>query len=85
MKAWGVCSGQKTFAGETIFVCDVCGKRVAKQGRHPRCVQRLNNAVSILKAWSMRATQKEVATKKRQAPPKSLLVLSRLSGVAIDY
>jgi len=84
VKAWSVCNGQKTFAGETVFVCDVCGRRVAKQGRHPRCVQRLANAASIIKSWSMRAMQKEVATKKRQNPPKSLLVLSRIAGVPIE-
>lgn len=84
MKAWSIKNGQLDFDGNVINICDVCGRTIAKPGRHPKCAAKIPRAAKLIRKWALAAMQREVATKKPQSPPKTLVVLARLAGVKID-
>lgn len=84
-KAFKVLDGSRSLFDDSItHICDACGLKIAKPGRHPACDRKVANCKNLVKDWAMRAMQREVATGKRQTPPLSLQALARAAGVNID-
>jgi len=82
---WGLCDGQKTFDGRVIHVCDVCGLRIDKKGRHILCAQKVPKAKQLIERWSIKVKRKKKLNPKMKIKrPVRLQVLARIAVVDFD-
>lgn len=81
--AWKDLDGQKTFFGETISVCDICGKEVRGNARHPKCQAKADDAPAIVRKWMRKANLDWLQGKPVEVPTE-IRTLARLAKIQIS-